>query len=55
MSKALGTIFGRPAGAAGARERRHGFVYARLLLDGERKSIEPWRTLPEGNVQACSS
>jgi len=55
MSKALGTIFGRPAGAAGRRERRHwGSVYVRgLLLDGERKSIEPMAArLPEGNVQA---
>ena len=38
-----------------AGERRHwGEVYVRsLLLDGERKSIEPLATrLPEGNVQA---
>jgi SRSO17 transposase len=39
----------------GRRERRHwGSVYVRgLLLDGERKSIEPMAArLPEGNVQA---
>ena len=39
----------------GRRERRHwGAVYVRgLLLDGERKSIEPMAArLPEGNVQA---
>src|SRR5260370_2026577 len=39
----------------GRSERRHwGEVYVRsLLLDGERKSIEPMATrLPEGNVQA---
>jgi SRSO17 transposase len=39
----------------GRSERRHwGEVYVRsLLLDGERKSIEPLATrLPEGNVQA---
>jgi SRSO17 transposase len=39
----------------GRRERRHwGSVYVRgLLLDGERKSIEPIASrLPEGNVQA---
>jgi len=39
----------------GRRERRHwGEVYVRgLLLDGERKSIEPMAArLPEGNVQA---
>src|SRR6201981_544423 len=39
----------------GRSERRHwGSVYVRsLLLDGERKSIEPLATrLPEGNVQA---
>lgn len=39
----------------GRRERRHwGEVYVRsLLLNGERKSIEPLATrLPEGNVQA---
>jgi SRSO17 transposase len=39
----------------GRSERRHwGSVYVRgLLLDGERKSIEPMATrLPEGNVQA---
>jgi SRSO17 transposase len=39
----------------GRRERRHwGSVYVRgLLLDGERKSIEPMMArLPEGNVQA---
>jgi SRSO17 transposase len=39
----------------GRRERRHwGSVYVRgLMLDGERKSIEPMaERLPEGNVQA---
>ena len=39
----------------GRRDRRHwGEVYIRgLLLDGERKSIEPLaQRLPEGNVQA---
>ena len=39
----------------GRRERRHwGSVYVRgLMLDGERKSIEPMAArLPEGNVQA---
>ena len=39
----------------GRRERRHwSSVYIRgLLLDGERKSIEPMAArLPEGNVQA---
>jgi SRSO17 transposase len=39
----------------GRSERRHGGeVYVRsLLLDGERKSIEPSANrLPEGNVQA---
>ena len=39
----------------GRRERRHwGAVYVRsLLLNGERKSIEPLaQRLPEGNVQA---
>jgi SRSO17 transposase len=39
----------------GRSERRHwGAIYVRgLLLDGERKSIEPMATrLPEGNVQA---
>ena len=39
----------------GRSERRHwGSVYVRgLLLDGERKSIEPIAArLPEGNVQA---
>ena len=39
----------------GRHERRHwSSVYVRgLLLDGERKSIEPMATrLPEGNVQA---
>ena len=42
-------------GPLGRRERRHwGSVYVRgLLLDGERKSIEPMvARLPEGNVQA---
>ena len=42
-------------GPLGRRERRHwGSVYVRgLLLDGERKSIEPMaRRLAEGNVQA---
>ena len=42
----------------GRSERRHwGEVYVRsLLLDGERKSIEPLATrLPEGNVRPCSS
>ena len=41
--------------SVGRSERRHwGEVYVRsLLLDGERKSIEPLATrLPEGNVQA---
>src|SRR2546422_1552767 len=39
----------------GRSERRHwGAVYVRgLLLDGERKSVEPMASrLPEGNVQA---
>ena len=39
----------------GRRERRHwSSVYIRgLLLDGERKSIEPMAArLPEGNIQA---
>ena len=39
----------------GRRERRHwGVVYVRgLLLEGERKSIEPMaRRLPDGNEQA---
>ena len=38
----------------GRSERRHwGSVYVRgLLLDGERKSIEPIAAMPEGNEQA---
>jgi len=55
MPKALGTILGRPAGAAGAtRATPLEFgVHRGLLLDGERKSIEPLAArLPEGNVQA---
>ena len=39
----------------GRSERRHwGSVYVRgLLLDGERKSVEPMATrMPEGNIQA---
>jgi SRSO17 transposase len=44
-----------PLEPLGRRERRHwGSVYVRgLMLDGERKSIEPMAArLPEGNVQA---
>ncbi|MBW2142334.1 MAG: IS701 family transposase [Deltaproteobacteria bacterium] len=51
----LETYLGNLLELVGRKERRHwGSAYIRgLLLDGERKSIEPMaKRLPEGNVQA---
>ena len=55
VPQALGALLDGSGGPLGRSERRHwADVYVRgLLLDGERKSIEPLAArVPDGNVQA---
>ena len=55
LPKTFGAVSGRPLGAFGSqRTATLGSVYVRgLLLDGERKSVEPMaKRLPDGNEQA---
>ena len=55
LSETPGAVSRRSLAPVGRSERRHwGSVYVRgLLMDGERKSVEPMaKRLPDGNEQA---